>query len=55
VEFVWFCGESHLFHQGGTPVNRIERLRRLVRWFERHLGAIPAPGPRHRGDPANGG
>jgi dipeptidyl aminopeptidase/acylaminoacyl peptidase len=55
VEFVWFCGESHLFHQGGTPVNRIERLRRLVRWFERHLRAVPAPGPRHRGEPANGG
>jgi dipeptidyl aminopeptidase/acylaminoacyl peptidase len=44
VEFVWFVGESHGLSTGGRPVNRIERIRRILGWFERHLGtsAVPA-------------
>lgn len=37
VEFLWFVGETHGFSRTGRPVNRIERLRRIVAWFDAHL------------------
>ena len=43
VEFVWFEGESHGLSTGGRPVNRIERIRRILGWFERHLGTEATP------------
>ncbi len=44
VEFVWFVGESHGLSTGGRPVNRVERIRRILGWFAKHLGthAVPA-------------
>jgi dipeptidyl aminopeptidase/acylaminoacyl peptidase len=43
VEFVWFEGEGHGLSRGGRPMNRIERLRRILGWFATHLGAAPVP------------
>jgi dipeptidyl aminopeptidase/acylaminoacyl peptidase len=37
VEFLWFKGETHGFSRIGQPVNRIERLCRIIDWFARHL------------------
>lgn len=42
VELVVFEGESHGLSRGGRPGNRIERLRRILGWFERHLGTQPS-------------
>jgi dipeptidyl aminopeptidase/acylaminoacyl peptidase len=38
VELVIFEGEDHGLSRGGRPGNRIERLRRIVGWFQKHLG-----------------
>jgi dipeptidyl aminopeptidase/acylaminoacyl peptidase len=43
VEMVVFEGENHGLSRGGRPGNRIERLRRIGGWFERHLGTRPMP------------
>jgi dipeptidyl aminopeptidase/acylaminoacyl peptidase len=46
VEFLRFPGESHGLSRGGTPSRRLERLRAIVEWFERHLlagQAAPVP------------
>jgi acylaminoacyl-peptidase len=37
VEFLWFVGETHGFSRIGRPVNRVERLRRILAWFDRYL------------------
>jgi len=37
VEMVRFVGESHGLSRSGRPHNRLERLRRIVDWFERKL------------------
>jgi len=37
VEMVRFRGESHGLSRGGRPLNRIERLERIVGWLERYL------------------
>ena len=37
VEMVVFEGESHGLSRSGRPGNRIERLRRIVGWFDKHL------------------
>ena len=37
VEFVWVKGETHGFSRTGRPINRVERLRRIAGWFDRHL------------------
>ncbi len=42
VELVVFEGESHGLSRGGRPGNRIELLRRILGWFERHLGTQPS-------------
>lgn len=38
VEMVRFEGESHGLCRTGRPQNRAERLRRIMGWFERHIG-----------------
>jgi dipeptidyl aminopeptidase/acylaminoacyl peptidase len=40
VEMVIFQGESHGLSRGGRPGNRIERLRRILSWFECHIGSL---------------
>jgi dipeptidyl aminopeptidase/acylaminoacyl peptidase len=37
VELVRFEGESHGLSRGGKPQNRLERLNRIVDWFQRYL------------------
>ena len=37
TELVIFRGENHSLSRSGTPVNLVERLRRIIDWFERHL------------------
>lgn len=37
VVFVRFPGESHNLSRSGKPAHRIERLRRIVDWFDTHL------------------
>lgn len=37
VEMVAFEGESHGLSRGGKPQNRLERLRRILDWFDRYL------------------
>jgi len=47
VELVRFPEESHDLSRGGRPDRRVERLRRIVSWYERYLGTAwterPAP------------
>lgn len=40
VEMVIFEGESHGLSRGGRPGNRIERLQRIVNWFNSRLRSI---------------
>jgi dipeptidyl aminopeptidase/acylaminoacyl peptidase len=42
VELVIFQGENHGLSRGGRPGNRIERIRRISGWFEKHLGTRPS-------------
>ncbi|MBV7332413.1 S9 family peptidase [Chloroflexi bacterium TSY] len=37
VELVIFEGENHGLSRGGRPGNRIERIRRILDWFQRYL------------------
>lgn len=41
VELVVFEGENHDLALAGRPGNRIERLRRILGWFQKHLGTQP--------------
>jgi len=47
AEFLRFLDSSHQMSSNGRPKPRIERLRRLVAWFDRHLQpavqAVPLP------------
>jgi dipeptidyl aminopeptidase/acylaminoacyl peptidase len=36
VEFVRFSGENHELSRSGKPHNRVERLERIIGWFDRH-------------------
>jgi len=36
VEMVIFKGETHSLSRTGTPTNLVERLERIINWFERH-------------------
>ncbi|MFC3094486.1 S9 family peptidase [Alteromonas sediminis] len=36
VEMVIFKGETHSLSRSGTPVSLVERLRRIINWFDRH-------------------
>ena len=35
--FVRFTGENHELSRAGKPANRLERLRQMTAWFDRHL------------------
>jgi len=37
VEYIRFEGESHGLSRGGRPLNRLERLDRIVDWFHRYI------------------
>jgi dipeptidyl aminopeptidase/acylaminoacyl peptidase len=37
TEYIRFEGESHGLSRGGKPLNRLERLDRIVDWFQRYL------------------
>jgi dipeptidyl aminopeptidase/acylaminoacyl peptidase len=37
VEFVRFPDETHELSRSGKPKHRVERLRHIVRWFDRYL------------------
>ncbi len=37
VEMIRFEGESHGLSRGGKPLNRLERLERILDWFARYL------------------
>ncbi len=37
TEMVLFEGESHGLSRGGSPMNRLERLNRILDWFRRYL------------------
>jgi dipeptidyl aminopeptidase/acylaminoacyl peptidase len=37
VQWVLFGGEGHDLSRSGKPANRLERLHRIVDWFDRHL------------------
>lgn len=36
VQFVRYPGESHALPVAGTPANRIDRLSRIISWFDAH-------------------
>jgi dipeptidyl aminopeptidase/acylaminoacyl peptidase len=37
VEFVRFPNESHDLSRTGKPSHRVERLRHILRWFDKYL------------------
>lgn len=37
VEYVLYPDESHTFHITGRPDRRVDRMRRMLDWFDRHL------------------
>jgi dipeptidyl aminopeptidase/acylaminoacyl peptidase len=43
VELVRFPGEAHDLSRNGRPDRRVERLHRILGWFESHLMAGQAP------------
>ncbi|HLW47967.1 MAG TPA: S9 family peptidase [bacterium] len=49
AEFVRYPGQSHAFRQSGRPSHRIDVVRRVVDWIERH---VTADAPRLRADAA---
>jgi dipeptidyl aminopeptidase/acylaminoacyl peptidase len=42
VEFVRFPREGHDLSRSGEPKHRIERLQRIVGWFEKYLKPVEA-------------
>ncbi|MEJ2603668.1 MAG: S9 family peptidase [Gammaproteobacteria bacterium] len=44
AELVVLPGESHGMSRDGTPSRRVQRLRLILDWFERHLGPREATG-----------
>jgi hypothetical protein len=51
TEMVVFRGESHGLSRTGTPVNLVERLRRILEWFQRWDGPEPRWTPGSTGIP----
>ena len=43
TELVRFPEESHNLSRSGRPDRRVERIERIVGWFERHMPASPKP------------
>jgi dipeptidyl aminopeptidase/acylaminoacyl peptidase len=39
VEYVLYPEEHHVYQASGRPDRRIDRMRRMLDWFDRHLGA----------------
>ena len=39
VEMIRYPGESHIMLGIGRPDRRVDRIQRIVAWFEKHLGA----------------
>ena len=39
VEMVRYPDESHVMLMIGRPDRRVDRIERIVGWFERHLGS----------------
>jgi dipeptidyl aminopeptidase/acylaminoacyl peptidase len=39
TEMIVFKGESHNLSRSGKPVNLVERLKRMIDWFERYIPA----------------
>lgn len=37
VEYVLYPDEAHTFHITGRPDRRVDRMRRMLDWFDRHL------------------
>ena len=37
TEFVRFAGENHELSRSGKPQNRADRLRQIMRWFEKYI------------------
>ncbi len=46
VEFVLYPEEFHVYHASGRPDRRIDRMERLVEWFERYLLEAAPRAPR---------
>jgi dipeptidyl aminopeptidase/acylaminoacyl peptidase len=38
VEYVLYPDESHVYASTGRPDRRVDRMRRVLAWFDRHLG-----------------
>jgi hypothetical protein len=55
VEMVRYPGESHLLLLAGRPDRRVDRIERMVKWFEEHLGVTPPAGQPVRLDGAGTG
>jgi len=47
VEYILYPEESHIYMATGRPDRRIDRMTRVIEWFDRHLTALPSPA----GDP----
>jgi len=41
TELVIFEGENHGLSRGGKPVNLVERLTRMIDWFDDYLDPLP--------------
>ncbi len=52
--FLRFQGESHTMGSNGRPKHRVERLRRLVAWFDRYLQPAGLPAETSRAVHAGG-
>ena len=44
VEYVLYPEESHVFSSSGRPDRRIDRMTRMLDWFDRYLGASSTAG-----------
>ena len=47
VEMVRYPAESHLLLMMGRPDRRVDRIERIVEWFEKHLGTSPQAKANH--------
>jgi dipeptidyl aminopeptidase/acylaminoacyl peptidase len=44
VEYVLYPEESHVYPAAGRPDRRIDRMARMLDWFDRHVKGVPAAG-----------
>ena len=45
TELLIFHGESHGLSRSGKPINLVERLKRMIEWFERYVPNAQKAGP----------